>query len=348
MESTEQITTRDRNLDIYRGCIMMYIVGIIHTISIYSNWYENTAATLLLIEMPVVFYISGAAYSLSSKKSYPQYIWGRVKRIIPPYYIFIAIITIANYFKQCIWGYTSTNEFIRHFIENRYYSIFIEEIYGLEHIWFVPTYLKIALILPLLYRISQKITVNGLYVLLGISATILYFIPNHEVCYAVFALAGMYYQKSKPYNKYLLLSITMLLMILCYKNGYSINMQINKFPANLFFLSYAAFMLLLLKKPLQRLCLLLARTPIKHLIAIYAKHDFCIYLYHTAVISSFVHLMAYLFTPALHNPAISLPIATIYTLIISAIAGIFLDKTNHIITRKLSKLWNKTRPIFVR
>lgn len=48
---------------------MMYIVGVIHTI----YWLpvtENVFKSLLLFEMPVVFFITGASYTLSNPKSY--------------------------------------------------------------------------------------------------------------------------------------------------------------------------------------------------------------------------------------------------------------------------------------
>lgn len=347
MGHTDQTTPRDRNLDIYRGCIMIYIVGIIHILTIYISWYESNAATLLLIEMPVVFYISGAAYSLSKKKNYPQYIWSRIKRIVMPYYIFVIIITVTNYYKQCIHGSVPTGEFIQTFIENKYYNIFS----GNEHLWFIPVYLKIALILPLLHYISRKITSNSFYILLGITALILYIRPNNEVCYTAFAFAGMYYHKNKPYNKHILLSATLLLTFICYANGYPLNMQINKFPANLFFFSYTICALLLLKKPLQWLCHLLASTPMRHLIAIYARHDYSIYLYHMAVISSFVHLIqfaAYRYFPYLYKPAVNLPVAIIYILLVTAATSILCDKINNLIISKLSLLWHKIRPIFMK
>lgn len=41
-----------------------------------SKW-----VSVVLIEMPVIFYIAGASYALSSKKRYPQYVWSRIKRV---------------------------------------------------------------------------------------------------------------------------------------------------------------------------------------------------------------------------------------------------------------------------
>lgn len=83
---------------------MIYITCIIH--NIYGVQVIDTIPTsLLLIEMPIIFLISGASYTLASAKSYGQYVWGRIKRIVFPYYIFVVIGT-AFYFKIIGKNYT--------------------------------------------------------------------------------------------------------------------------------------------------------------------------------------------------------------------------------------------------
>ena len=60
---------RDANLDKYRAIVMAYIVCIIHLIY-WAGFCSEPDRSFLLFEMPVIFFISGASYRLSTPKSY--------------------------------------------------------------------------------------------------------------------------------------------------------------------------------------------------------------------------------------------------------------------------------------
>ena len=91
---------RDVDLDIYRGCIMIYITCFIHNIYGVTNAY-SVVSSYFLIEMPLIFYLAGAAHSLARPRPYLPYLWGRVKRIVFPYYILVGFVTLYHFIVAC-------------------------------------------------------------------------------------------------------------------------------------------------------------------------------------------------------------------------------------------------------
>ena len=63
---------RDRNLDIYRGGIMIYITCFCHLMwweGVNVGIFERGWVSGIFLAMVTVFYLVGASYSLSSKKN---------------------------------------------------------------------------------------------------------------------------------------------------------------------------------------------------------------------------------------------------------------------------------------
>lgn len=272
--------SRDNNLDIYRGCSMIYITCILH------NFYgvqkiDTVFTSLLLITMPIVFYIAGASFSLATPKSYPQYLWRRTKRIVFPYYILVALTTLFFFITQCLIEGESIGTFFKTFIDNGYYNIFSGKLYEFNHLWFIPTYLIIALILPLLNYIKPRLNDVAIYIICAINAVLLIFFPNDIICYGTFALAGLFYNQKQPANRYILAIIFAIAMIWCACNGYGFNMQANKFPPNIMFFAYSGVILALFLPLIARLCRFIYRNKfLKHYIDMYARLGLSVYLYH--------------------------------------------------------------------
>lgn len=75
---------RDRNLDIYRGAIMIYITCFCHLIwweGVKVGIFEGSWITGIFFAMATVFYIVGASFSLSLEKPFRTYLKGRIKRV---------------------------------------------------------------------------------------------------------------------------------------------------------------------------------------------------------------------------------------------------------------------------
>lgn len=140
---------RDVNLDIYRGCIMIYITCFIHNIYGVTNAY-SVVTSYFLIEMPLIFFVSGAAHSLARPRPYLPYLWGRVKRIVFPYYILVCFVTLYHLIVDCGVGGEAPADFLYGFLHNGYYNIFTGRLYEFNALWFVPVYLVVAALLPVM------------------------------------------------------------------------------------------------------------------------------------------------------------------------------------------------------
>lgn len=317
--------TRDNNLDIYRGCSMIYITCILHNFYGVQH-FDSVFTSLLLITMPIVFYISGASYSLTTPKSYPQYLWRRTKRIVFPYYILVALTTIVYLIYRCVIQDDSVGHFFSSSWENGYFNIFAGKLYEFSHVWFIPTYLIIALILPLLGYIKPHLNAPAIYLICIVNSILLIFFPNDVVCYGTFALAGLYYNKPQPANRYIIAAIFACAMVWCVCNGYDFNMQHNKFPPNIMFFAYSGLILSLFMPLIARLCRWLYRNKfLKDYIDMYAQLGLTVYLYHSANVLIICRSLEYL-CKGLDLPTIVHLSILISTSIVLFFANIYLSK----------------------
>lgn len=115
---------RDRNLDIYRGAIMIYITCFCHLIwweGVKVGIFEGSWITGIFFAMATVFYIVGASFSLSLEKPFRTYLKGRIKRVAIPYWKYAlvcfpavvyhylksgAIIPLNDFISYVFWGWT--------------------------------------------------------------------------------------------------------------------------------------------------------------------------------------------------------------------------------------------------
>lgn len=292
IDSQQHSPTRDNNLDIYRGCSMIYITCILH--NLYGVQHvESVWASLLLITMPIVFYIAGASYSMASSKPYPVYLWRRTKRIVFPYYIMVTLTTIFYFMYRCVIGGDDMRGFLQQFVEQGYYNIFSGNLYDCNHLWFIPTYLTIALLLPLFHFIKKHLTPIVIYTLCIAGCIILAVYPNDIVCYGTFAFAGLYYKKEFPVNRYILAAIYAAAMIVCACSGYAFDMQANKFPPNTMFYAYSGLVLSLFMPLIAHLCRYIYKWSfMKYYIDLYARLGLTVYLYHYINVLIIGHLLA--------------------------------------------------------
>ena len=79
---------RDTQLDNYRALTMIYIVCFIH-ITYWFDGFGEPYRSYMLFEMPLIFFIAGAAQTYAKPKSLPKMIINRVWRVMFPFYFFI-------------------------------------------------------------------------------------------------------------------------------------------------------------------------------------------------------------------------------------------------------------------
>ena len=87
---------RDTLLDAIRAYTMMYIICVVH-LFYYCLWPTDTLVSLILIEMPVIFFISGASARHSHKHTFRRLLVGRLRRVLLPYYVYAAISLLMLY-----------------------------------------------------------------------------------------------------------------------------------------------------------------------------------------------------------------------------------------------------------
>ena len=285
---------RDKNLDIYRGAIMIYITCFIHLMyweGLSVGIYTSTCISGILIEMPVVFYIAGASFSLSSTKRYAEYVWSRIKRVAVPYWeyaLFCFPIVLAFFFKK---GYLIPwDDFLLYlfFTPPPVPRIF-------SHIWFILPYLLICFCFPFLFKCIKKyhfpfILFYGLFVLLMFCATDAPELIKMVIVYMLFAVWGMYYKQDiKRQNLVCMLASALYMGYALFLGGYSFNMQLNKFPPNLLFVSYCMLVLGIGGHLMQKVVVILYKrfAGVRKYIDAYGKDGYAIYLVHpfsTAII----------------------------------------------------------------
>ncbi len=339
---------RNHDLDIFRGVAMIYIVGFMHIIGYWIDPHTNNWLSLADVVMPIIFYISGASYSLSQRKSYGMYVKGRIKRIIIPLAVYMAIYILHN----TINGEIAPQELPRTIVKYTYYT-FADKFENLGHIWFITPYLIIALLLPIMHFVSSRINQYGAYALLLATMVGVYFYPNYILCYGITTFAGLYYLRSKPYKSIVVLLMFVAAIILCMAQGRVWNIQINKFPPTLMYLSYTSCIIILLHQPLKWLCRQVYRINfIRYIIDQYAHNGYIIYLYHVNIIQ-FVHFTYYTLCEKLSlqdtfvmHPLCSLTIIATTTLIAMIAVGKIVAPINDIATRICSYTWHKCTSIF--
>lgn len=246
---------RDRSLDVIRALAVLYIVTIIHPL--YFTMIGVTAATsLLLIEMPPIFIVAGAALAASgSNYPYLIYLQKRVSRIVIPYWIYCIAATLTSLAITYSNGHQPAlplvdlfgvmlNPFARHreLLEHPLAA----------HLWFVPIYLGVTTFLPFLAAALRRIRNNEVDLFKWFLSGALLFaaidlaVPEtgalsfgrHLVLYGYWAAFGYRIYGRMPRlvgAGWALMAALGLGLVACGGFGYQWDMQFNKFPPNIAF-----------------------------------------------------------------------------------------------------------------
>ena len=197
---------RDRNLDLFRGFAMFYVTCISHLFYWLNLPVDHK--DLLLIEMPLIFFIAGAAHTMSKKHNLKDFIVGRIHRVVFPYWGFLIVLLI---FTSSIQAFLGGGIDIIAYIK----AIFLLgagknlSFANTSHLWFVMPYFIISIMIMAIYKIFHTNYTNNLLNLSIIFICILYlcittfhFRDNHNVnrggvisVYTAFYVIGFYYKK---------------------------------------------------------------------------------------------------------------------------------------------------------
>lgn len=285
-------STRDIQLDIYRSLTMIYIVCVIHVVY-WFDVFEEPVKSILLFEMPIVFFISGASYSLKPRNiTIHSMVISRFKRIIMPFYIFLAILFIFIF-----TGFFNTDirEFNLYDITKILMTGGSEKIPYYGYTWFISVYLLVTCSLPIQQRIISSSKPFPYIITCFIPCLALHFITipfsdwfiKELFTYNFFFMLGyLYYRSIKLSTMIKIATVTAILTLSGFIYGFMIPMQDNKFPPNLFFLLFSFTALCLL-------AITLGKTKIKYfkILRLWNERGYNIYIY-----QCFSHYAIYLLT----------------------------------------------------
>lgn len=248
----------DAQLDAYRALVMIYILCVIHVL----YWLPSNFLTLksaILFEMPVIFFISGAAIKVKGGdncRSTIQIISNRFRRVIIPYYIYAAVslgiiaglstISSGDY----NLGFLSGRDYIDILLFQR-----IPQIPFVYHLWFIAPYIILLCSFHFQTRIISKMRYPAIYLP---AACAIFIISTHMtdnrlirncLCYNCFLISGyLFYRKisRQALSATTALLIGSIILWLTAGGATFSPMQAHKFPPDTFFLLFGFTALCLL------------------------------------------------------------------------------------------------------
>lgn len=135
---------------------MYYSVGI--------EWIRHMSVWVYGFHMPLFFMLSGAVMALKPIKNFDSMVKGKIKRLLVPYFVYgwlfmLPIKRLGNFYN---------NETLR--------LAFKGFLLGADsgHLWFLTALFWCIIAFLLIIKILNKINVNSLYVILGVSGIILF------------------------------------------------------------------------------------------------------------------------------------------------------------------------------
>lgn len=261
-EAKPQPSARVVGLDVARGALMAYVVIIIHGV-FWLKLLPQLWGGALLFEMPPIFAITGAAFLHAERNkaltagSYLSYLARRALRILAPYFAYVlaaaAIVLALNVSHDPLAA-------LRSWLDPNARGAGRTTLMLSWHLWFVPPFLAVTALLPLLVRLPAPRLPLWVWALLGgaivYAATLLD--PTHYhgqmiAFYALWALFGFALAAApgrygpRDFALILALAIAAMAVIYLWLPGATLDMQINKFPPNLMFYAFScAWMAVLL------------------------------------------------------------------------------------------------------
>lgn len=332
---------RDVQLDCYRALTMIYIVCVIHIV----RWFgfgNEIVRSLLLFEMPVIFFIAGASQSYKRVHPFIQTVISRIKRVLLPYYIFLVVLLL--FYSACTFlGITFKDSPLD------IYSLDIQQFIKMlltggnkdipyfGYTWFISCYLIVSCLLPLQKGIMKKISPN-IYVLVVLCMFILWKIINisspeniieNVLCYNFFFILGfVYYRRLKAKFLFAISLLPLMLSAYWFMSGIAIPMQEHKFPPDIIFLIFCFGILCILALSFSRI-----KIKYNYILRLWNERGYTIYLYQT-ISHFFLYKLTISFCPKINNEFIVFIIYFILVFIIaSALSFITFPLERNIISR---------------
>jgi peptidoglycan/LPS O-acetylase OafA/YrhL len=307
VDAATPAATRDDDLDVYRGLALIWVVWI-HCVYLSGvlgpNW--DVPKSWMLIEMPVLFFVSGAAASLGRPQPALWGFVGRLARILVPYWAFALVclgleyaigdgLARMNETYLLAWALPLVTPPGSNAIAPLHWPL-----------WFIPVYLGVFAVFPLLQTAHRALPRWGRFApLVGLAALVYlaerltgFDVTRHVLIYSFWAYLGLFYTsfKARPWPRPAVLAASLaayaVLAVLILRGYYPPNMQASKFPPRIafLFLGLGHFGLLAVcHKPILRAA---RSAPLRWLVRPYQRYGYTVYLYHSVVFLAWYRLRA--------------------------------------------------------
>jgi fucose 4-O-acetylase-like acetyltransferase len=254
---------REQGVDAARGILMLYIVAGIHGF-FWLNLAPAAIRAVLLFEMPLVFVVSGYAYSLQERslpglqrdRGASEYIYlmlRRLSRVLVPYMAYAVVCIGIVYGASVCCGVQGRSFFDLAGSWLNPFEYGGDESLGMLnwHLWFLPAFMLVTVALPFAVRIKfasrpRLIVWFAAAAVLEVVLSALHFplegLIKQFVFYLMFALVGYYASRRPDFFGSATLAwvaggsvILLLAVALVEHDPHVLSMQRNKFPPNYLF-----------------------------------------------------------------------------------------------------------------
>ncbi|MDE6018599.1 MAG: acyltransferase [Muribaculaceae bacterium] len=343
---------RDTQLDIYRALMMIYIPCVVHVI-FWINKADEPWRSIVLFEMPVIFYISGATMFITGKRrNILSTVKNRTKRIILPYYLYALItllfVILISLFLPVRDEINRENLLKLATIQNNPFP-FLPYIF---HVWFIIPYLLVSCSFPIQKRLADKAN-RWIYML--ILLTILYLLQplwnyfdssisgciRYAIYYNFFFMAGyLFYRQTSLKSLAIVTAISgIILAISIFSDINSVGecvMQAHKFPPDMLFIYFGTFSICVLALIFGNFTI-----PQNRILRHWNKYGYTIYLWQNISFVSYV--IIYRYSPLQHlssYPILDFIIAGTSIFVLSTLTSLAISPIETYIIKSISKLFN--------
>ncbi len=294
--------SRDKTIDRLRALAMFQVI-VVHVLYwgiFFTNGYINLLKSFLLFEMPLFFFVTGASNSFSKVQSYFGFVVKRFWRVLIPYWVFAVICAILSIAKFTFEGNMNLLRGIKVILSwlipiNRQMTSISYLTWAL---WFIPVFLCVVLIIPILKKLyASKYKVWYAFLLLTIFLITcglkLGWVQN-VAFYALWTYIGLFYSDIKAavtLKQFRTGAVCVIggiaVLILCCLTGSTLDMQSNKFPPNLMFLAFSVVVMGMIVASLpivDRAMVYMEKNKLfGKIIALYSQKSMTIFLYQVFV-----------------------------------------------------------------
>ncbi|CAN5180353.1 acyltransferase [soil metagenome] len=243
---------RNTTVDFLRGFAMLLIILIHVTVYFRSNPLANVLWEYSQVAVPIFVFCSGYLYFSRSKEE-PltlAYFWKRIKRLVIPYYFYLIIFSLYTVFLR--GRMVPFNTLIK--------NIFFLNISSRDLDWLVVLFLYFMVLMPLIRAFSKRPVIFWIYTIISFtSAFILLFINTQHAFRLIMWLPWslvlivtyllVQYENTRWFFRSIIFIFSGIFLvsksILLYTRD-TLTLTENKYPPNIFYLSYGISLLLIL------------------------------------------------------------------------------------------------------